>query len=124
MKCASLHAALFAAVLLFGLVGPGICDTNTPPKDILLISGTITNSHAKPVKNSEVIVYVDGREMNPDFRATTSKEGKYEAEVSFPVGTIPGVKIAIEANKPSYVSSDITAVDGILRERTDEQGNN
>ncbi len=123
MRCVFCCIAAVAIFVLFTSTGPGICAPDTSTKDILTVSGTISNAHGKPVKGAEISVYANGQELEPQDRATTSKEGKYEVEVVFPCLTIGEVRVQLEATKPSYASSGRMTVDGVLKGKTDEQGN-
>jgi len=93
------------------------------PRDILVVSGTITNAHGKPVKEVVVDFFVNGHKAEPEEETSTSKSGRYEAEIPMPTGTLPGARIEYEAAKPSYKGTGKITLEGIVKERTDEQGN-
>jgi len=92
------------------------------PSDILIIAGTVSNSQGKPVKEVEIAVYVNSEEIHME-EVSTSKAGRYEAEVKLPLSTLPGGKVEIEANKPSYKSSGRIMLEAVVKEKEDEQGN-
>jgi len=93
------------------------------PQDILVVSGTITNAHGKPVKEVVVDFFINNHKVELEEETSTSKSGRYEAEIPMPTGTLPGARIEYEAAKPSYKSTGKITLEGIVKERTDEQGN-
>jgi Na+/H+ antiporter NhaD/arsenite permease-like protein len=93
------------------------------PKDILVVAGTIVNSHGKPVKEVQLDFFVNGRKVKLEEEAVTSRAGRYEAELHFPLGTLPGANVAIEAQKPAYKSSGRLTLDHVVKEKADEKGN-
>lgn len=118
--------SLFVGLLVLVCFLP--CDAATPegsagPSDILIIAGTVSNTQGKPVKEVEIAVYVNGNEIHLEEEVTTSKAGRYEAELKLPLSTLPGGKVEIEAKKPSYKSSGRIMLDTVVREKDDGQGN-
>jgi len=93
------------------------------PQDILVVSGTITNAHGKPVKEVVVDFFINNHKAELEEETSTSKAGRYEAEIPVPAGTLPDARIEYEAGKPSYKSTGKNTLEGIVKERTDEQGN-
>jgi Na+/H+ antiporter NhaD/arsenite permease-like protein len=93
------------------------------PSDVLVISGTVTNSQGSPVKEAGLTFFVNGKKIATDEMAITSKAGRYEAELILPHGVLPEAKVGIEAHKPSYKSSGRIAVERVVKEKHSEQGN-
>jgi Na+/H+ antiporter NhaD/arsenite permease-like protein len=93
------------------------------PKDILVVAGTLTNAQGKPVKEVTIDFYVNGHKVELEEESTTSKAGRYEAEIAVPLGTLPAAKVELEAKKPSYQSTGKTPVFNIVKEKSDEKGN-
>ena len=93
------------------------------PQDILVISGVVSNAQGKPVKEVELHFYVNGQKMEVDDGAVTSSSGRYEVEIPLPKGSLLGAKVEVEAQKPSYKTTERVVLDKILKERDDVQGN-
>ncbi|MBM4137406.1 MAG: ArsB/NhaD family transporter [Nitrospira sp.] len=91
-------------------------------KDLLIISGVIKNAHGKPVKDTSLEFLLNGKVIEIKEEITTSDSGGYEAEISFPAGTIPGSQIEVIAKKSSYKTERVI-LDDIARRGTDEKGN-
>jgi Na+/H+ antiporter NhaD/arsenite permease-like protein len=92
------------------------------PSDVLIVTGTVTNSQGKPIKDAELTFFVNGKKMEIKEEVTTSKAGRYEAELILPRGTLPEAKVEIEAHKPSYKSRERIAIERMVKERDTEQG--
>jgi Na+/H+ antiporter NhaD/arsenite permease-like protein len=93
------------------------------PVDTLIVAGTITNLQGKAVKEVGLHFYLNGQKVELEEEVTTSKAGRYEAELPVPRGLLPGAKVELEAAKPSYKTSPRTLLDKVVQERVDEQGN-
>lgn len=93
------------------------------PSDVLIISGTITNTQGKPLKEAALAVIVNGKHLEAEEEIITSKAGRYEAELMLPKGTLPGARVEIEATKPSYKGSGRLALERIVLEQEDASGN-
>jgi Na+/H+ antiporter NhaD/arsenite permease-like protein len=93
------------------------------PSDVLMVTGTVTNSQGRPIKDAELAFFVNGKKMEIKEEVTTSKAGRYEADLIFPSGTLPEAKVEIEAHKPSYKSHERIAIERVVKERDSEQGN-
>jgi len=98
-------------------------DPSSAPADILIVAGTVTNAQGKAVKEAVLRFFINGKEMETEEEVTTSKAGRFEAELKFPAGTLPGGRVEIVAQKPSYKTSEKILLSNIVKERTDEKGN-
>jgi len=96
--------------------------TPAGPSDLLIVSGTITNLQGKAVKEVGLHFYLNGQKLELEEEVTTSKAGRYEAELKVPKGTLPAGKVELEAAKPSYQNSARMLLDKVLPERVDEKG--
>ena len=96
---------------------------SSAPSDILIVAGTITNNQGKAVKEAELTFYVNGKKVELEEEAATSKAGRYEAELVLPRGTLPGAKVEVDAHKPSYKTSERVVLAKIVKESETEQGN-
>jgi Na+/H+ antiporter NhaD/arsenite permease-like protein len=95
----------------------------TSPAETLIVSGTITNLQGKAVKEVALHFFLNGQKLEMEEEVTTSKAGRYEAELKVPKGALPAGKVELEASKPSYQTSGRTTLDKVLAERIDEKGN-
>ena len=95
----------------------------TGPSDILIVSGTVNNAQGKAVKEVGLHFFLNGKKVELEEEVTTSKAGRYEAEIKLPSGTLPGAKVEMEAQKPSYKTSEKIHLDKIVKENVDEKGN-
>jgi Na+/H+ antiporter NhaD/arsenite permease-like protein len=94
----------------------------TGPTDLLIVSGTISNLQGKAVKEVGLHFFLNGQKLELEEEVTTSKAGRYEAELKVPKGALPAGKVELEASKPSYRTSDRMLLDKVLPERVDEKG--
>ncbi|MFA4917023.1 MAG: ArsB/NhaD family transporter [Syntrophales bacterium] len=94
----------------------------TGPTDILIVTGTVTNVQGKPVKEVLLHFTVNGKDVELE-EVSTSKAGRYEAELPVPHGLLPGAKVEMACEKPSYKTLEHVLLDRILQERVDESGN-
>lgn len=121
-----LTASLFAGLLTllcFLPVDASTTGSSAGPSDMLIIAGTVSNAQGKPIKEVEIAVYVNGKEVHLEEEVSTSKAGRYEAELKLPLSTLPVGKVEIEAKKPSYKSSGRVVLEKVLKEKEDSQGN-
>ncbi|MBI5602054.1 MAG: ArsB/NhaD family transporter [Deltaproteobacteria bacterium] len=93
------------------------------PSDILIVAGTVNNVQGKAVKEVGLHFFLNGNKVELEEETTTSKAGRYEAELKFPSGTLPAAKVEMEARKPSYKTSDKVLLDKVVKEKVDEKGN-
>ena len=82
----------------------------------------ITDAQKKPVKDAELLFFLNGQKIELKEEITSLKGGKYEAELTFPKGILPGAKIEIEAQKPSYKISERIQFTHILKEKDNGAG--
>ncbi len=93
------------------------------PSDILIVSGTIANAQGKGVKEVGVHFFLNGQKIELKDEIATSREGNYKVEIALPTGSLPGAKVEMQADKPSYQESQQIALASIVKEKTDAQGN-
>jgi Na+/H+ antiporter NhaD/arsenite permease-like protein len=93
------------------------------PSDIVIVAGTITNVQGKPIKEATLSFSLNGKEIELEEEVTTSKAGRYEAELKFSLGTFPSGKLDIAAKKPCYQSTERILLNNVVKERADESGN-
>jgi Na+/H+ antiporter NhaD/arsenite permease-like protein len=93
------------------------------PSDLLVVSGTINNAQGKPIKEVQVHFYLNGTKVELQEEVSTSKAGRYEAEIPVARGELPGTTVELEAQKPAYKTTERLRLEKIVSERVDEQGN-
>ncbi|MBP8645858.1 MAG: ArsB/NhaD family transporter [Syntrophobacteraceae bacterium] len=93
------------------------------PSDILIVWGTITNSHGKPIKEVRVDLHVNGRKIELEEEIVSSNKGEYQAKLVLPRGTLPRAEVSLETSRPSYAPSGMILLEHLVEEKTDEQGN-
>ena len=77
------------------------------PKDILVVSGTITNTQGKGIKDAVLNFFLKGRKMELDKEITTGKDGTYEAELSLPPGALPKTTVTLQVSRSSYLNGQM-----------------
>jgi Na+/H+ antiporter NhaD/arsenite permease-like protein len=116
--------ALLLIVILFPEATLGEkADFSTGPHDTLIVSGTINNDQGKAIKEVGLHFFLNGNKVELSEEVTTSKAGRYEAELKFPLGTLPSAWVAIEAGKPSFKTSERIRLKEVARGKVDEKGN-
>ena len=96
-----------------------------PAGDRLAVSGLVTNPMGKGLKEVEVEVLVNGQHVKPtgkDAQIVTGKPGGYVADFILPAGTLPGAKVEVKADKPSWKSVPATVVK-VVEAGADATGN-
>jgi Na+/H+ antiporter NhaD/arsenite permease-like protein len=94
----------------------------SPPEDVLIVSGVITNAQGKGVEGAAVAFYADGKRIDIEKRFLSEGGGIYRAELSLPQGTLPGGKITVGVKRPGYEDSGPVPLENILKEKTDGKG--
>jgi Na+/H+ antiporter NhaD/arsenite permease-like protein len=117
---------VLAAVFFITAAGAHAAEISkhTGPSDALSICGVVTDIHNKPVKDVILSVFVNGKKVETPDEIATSGQGTYMEEVFLPLGTLPGAKVEIAADKPNYKASDKVAFGEILKEKNNANGNN
>ena len=108
---------------LSALVSAAETQKPTGPSDILIVSGTVNNAQGKAVKEVGMHFFLDGKKVELEEEVTTSTAGGYKAEIKLPSGTLPGARVEMEAQKPSFKTSEKIHLDKIVKEKGDEKGN-
>jgi Na+/H+ antiporter NhaD/arsenite permease-like protein len=98
---------------------------SAPAGDHLAVSGLVTNSMGKGLREVEVEVLVNGRHVKPmgkEGEVVTGKPGGYVADFLLPEGTLPQARVEVKAFKPSWKPVPATLVK-VVDAGTDPQGN-
>jgi Na+/H+ antiporter NhaD/arsenite permease-like protein len=92
------------------------------PGDLLIVTGSVNNTHGKPINDAEVEVFVNGQPLVPDHPITTSLAGLFEAEFHLPAGALANAKIEIEAQRRSYRAAEHQPIARAVREGGSSSG--
>ncbi len=92
-------------------------------KDILFISGQVANAQGKGVKDAAIEISVGGKKLHLEEELVTLKDGKYQAQINLPAGTLPGAPVTLEVKKPAHQDSGALPVGPVLKEGVDAKGN-
>ena len=114
--------ALLLWLMVMGIVPMTLAQTGGGPSDILVVSGTITNDQGKPLKEVSLQFFLNGEKIAIEEEVTTSKSGRYEAELTFPKGALTGARVEMDAEKPSFKSSGHIVLENIVQEKNDVNG--
>ena len=100
-------------------------EVSTPagPHDILVVSGTITSLQGKGIRTARLAFFANGEEVPLSEEVVTSSTGTFKAELSFPMGTLNKTTVEVESTKPSYKDSGRVALDHVVKEKSDGEGN-
>ncbi len=96
--------------------------TDAGPTDLLIVSGTITNAQGKPIKEVKIHFSINGKAVELTEEVSTSKAGRYEAEIRVQSGLLPGARVEMSCEKPCYKTVENIVLDNIVRERDCEEG--
>jgi Na+/H+ antiporter NhaD/arsenite permease-like protein len=105
-----------------GLAPVTLAQAGSGPSDILVVSGTITNDQGKSLKEVSLQFFLNGKKIHIEEEVTTSKSGRYEAEMTLPKGALTGARVEMDAEKPSFKSSGHIVLENIVREKADVNG--
>ncbi|RJR47914.1 MAG: citrate transporter [Deltaproteobacteria bacterium] len=120
----SAYILIFLVAAVF-LGNSAALPASAPGGDRLAVSGMVTDSMGKGLKEVEVGVLVDGRHVKPvgkDAEIVTGKPGGFVADFILPAGTLPKAKVEVKAAKPSWKPIPATAVK-VVEAGADAQGN-
>ena len=114
--------ALLVWLMALELALVTLAQAGTGSFDILVVSGTITNDQGKPLKEVSLRFYLNGKKIHIEEKVTTSKSGRYEAEMTLPKGALTGARVEMDAEKPSFKRSAHIVLENIVREKADVNG--
>jgi Na+/H+ antiporter NhaD/arsenite permease-like protein len=83
----------------------------------------VANAQGKAIKEVAMHFFLNGKKVELGEEVTTSPAGGYKAEIKLPAGSLPAGKVEMEAQKPSYKTSEKIHLDKIVKEKGDEKGN-
>ncbi len=102
------------SILIIALMAsPALCGHGAkggPPKaiihggDTVNISGLVLDSHKEPIDEAEIVISVNGKEID---RVITAHNGKYVSRFQLKKGEIQTSTIGVEATKASFASQSL-----------------
>jgi Na+/H+ antiporter NhaD/arsenite permease-like protein len=118
---------VISLVWVLGVSMAGLCwsgeKADAGPSDFLLITGKVSNSQGKGLKDVKVGLFVNGKEVHLQEELVTSSSGSFDARLVLPLGALPGEQVELELSKASYQSSGLIPVGHVLEDRKDDKGN-
>ena len=90
--------------------------------DMLVVSGSVTSPQGTGIKDAEPHFFVNGVAVHPAEPATTEDNGAFEATLHLPAGTLPGARVAVSVERPSYKTSPRIVLSQIHPERDNGVG--
>ncbi len=105
-------------------------DKSHEEEEVIIISGTVRNTHGEPVSDAKVEVLINGSLHKPAEAAgehresgfMTSSEGGFEAIVSVPKGSAKNARVEIVVSKPSFKSQGPLHVGNLVLAGNDKAG--
>ena len=113
---------LLVWMMILGIASTAPAQSDGIPSDILVVSGTITNDQGKPLKEVRLQFFFNGTQIDTKEEVVTSKSGRYETQLAFPKEALPGAKVEMAAEKPTFKSTGHVVLENIVREKTDVNG--
>ena len=108
------HLFTVTVILIIALMAsPALCGHGVkggPPKaiipggDTINISGIVLDSHKEPIDEAEIVISVNGKEVD---RVITAHNGKYVSRFQLNKGEIETSTIQVEATKTSFASRSL-----------------
>ncbi len=116
---------LFAAFLAI-VAGPLTAAASQPDSgDILTVAGVVADAQGKGIKEAEIELLANGRQVAPagrDERLESAGKGAFAGRYIFPKDSLPEAKLQIRVTKPSWQSRESEALK-VLEAGADAAGN-
>ena len=91
--------------------------------DVLVVSGTVTNSQGKGIKDAILHFFVNGKPVALPGEIITQSGGTFEAQIHLPAGNLPGARVDVSVDRPSHQSLPPAALPQIFWASSDADGN-
>jgi len=114
-----LRAALIALLTsLCLLAGSAFAETaaGAGGRDLLIVSGTISNAQGKGVKDARLAFYLGGEAIALPHPVLTDSDGVYEARLRLPARALPAGPIQVRVERPSYKATERLALPHVVRD--------
>ena len=121
------RAVKILMIILLGLFACPLASPAAAPEtgDHLTVSGIIADAQGKGVKEAEIEVLVNGKQVKPlgrEEHLETGGKGSFVGRYRLPQGALPDAKVQVRAVKPSWQARESEAVK-VLDAGTDAAGN-
>ncbi len=103
------------SAMIFVLVPTHLC-AETVPGDHLALAGKVTNPQGKSLRDARIEVFLNGEIVETGDEIRSSDEGTYEADLTFPEGTLAEAVMEIRVSKPSYLTTGPIEIQPLLRD--------
>jgi hypothetical protein len=116
--------ALITIALAICASPPGLTAAPPAPADHLTLAGTIKDPQGMGVKEVAIEVLVNGQPVKPqgdEDHLATGGNGSFFGDFLLPAGTLPGAKVEVKAQKPSWRALSPTPVE-IFPAGADKEG--
>ncbi|HKK14512.1 MAG TPA: ArsB/NhaD family transporter [Gammaproteobacteria bacterium] len=90
--------------------------------DVAIVAGSITNPQGKGVKDASLTFYLDGRQLKVPEPVITGENGVYETRLELPAGSLPGARLQVRVQRPSYATAGPMAVSEVLPDGVTRDG--
>ncbi len=114
---------IFILFLVFATAAHADVKEPAGPSDVLIVSGTISNTHGKGIKDAEVSFSVNGKKVESSSEVATSRAGQFKAEITLPRDTLPNARVELEVDKPCFKNSGPLVLDKVVKEQNAQDGN-
>ena len=122
------NASIWLPLLLI-LLGSTLAETvvaapgdMTEGGDILIVSGTVTDTHDETIKDAILSFYLNGRLLELPEDVITEANGAYEAKLELPAGTLPYAEVEAQVERRSYEPSARLPLEHVLAEQVTRDG--
>ncbi len=92
------------------------------PSDVLVVNGSVRTAQGKGIGDAQISVFVDGKKLELE-EARSSNQGTYQVEIRLPQGSLPGARVEMEVQRPSFKPSGAVPLGRIFEEQIDQAGN-
>jgi len=92
-------------------------------RDIVIVSGTVTDVHGKGLKGAQLRFFVNGESVETPREILTETGGTYEIELTFPAGTLNAVPLEGRVNRRAYRPSGPVKLSRLVAEHDNGDGN-
>ncbi|RJR47983.1 MAG: citrate transporter [Deltaproteobacteria bacterium] len=124
------HKKRAVQVLIIMLLAIFTCPLASPAaqtekSDHLTVSGIIADAQGKGVKEAEIELLVNGKQVNPlgrDEHLETGSKGSFVGRYRLPQGALPDAKVQVKAAKPSWQPRESDPIK-VLNAGMDAEGN-
>jgi Na+/H+ antiporter NhaD/arsenite permease-like protein len=116
---------VWTIVILLGLAVLGWAGqepASSDGSDLLVITGTVSNTQGKGVKEALLQFFINGEAIELEEAVETAKSGRFEAELPLSPGELSGATVEMTVEKPSYKSPGKISIENIVREKDDPGG--